>query len=128
MINIRCAICNEPLAQANPLYLHRPLLGAMFLSPDPFHGFEPPFTPTTEWLGMLCPYCRHRPFVNEEEVLTDTGIYRLPSGPNPFEAEAEPEPEPSPIDSAYWEPRECPECGRVVKGIGPMAAHRRVHQ
>jgi len=78
MINIRCQICGEPIALANPLHLHRPMIGAMFLSPDPHHGFDPPFEPGTEWLGMLCPYCRKRPFITEDEVLTDEGIYKVP--------------------------------------------------
>jgi hypothetical protein len=121
MINIRCQICNEPIAQANTLHLHRPMVGAMFLSPDPFHGFDPPFAPNTDWLGMLCPYCRHRPFITEDEVLTDTGIYRVP-GPMITEDEVPPlEPE-----SPTW--LECEVCGKSIKGAGPMASHMRVHK
>ena len=133
MINIRCQICGEPIALANPLHLHRPMIGAMFLSPDPHHGFDPPFEPGTEWLGMLCPYCRKRPFITEDEVLTDSGVYRVPEGPNPFDATPfDATPEPSPLSEEYahdrWEPKACETCGKVIKGAGPMAAHRRVHQ
>ena len=140
-MKIFCAICNEHISTADPLTLHRPLSGAMFASPDLWHGFAPPFDPGTEWLGMLCPYCRHRPFITEDEVLTEDGIYKVPEIPADSEHKEEKNitpPEDGPViesdpvmdfkDYDRWEPKACEVCGKVVKGAGPLASHMRVHE
>ncbi len=120
---IVCQICAEPIAQADPERLQVPMTGDMFRSPDPVHGFLPPFQTTTEWLGMRCPYCGKRPFILEDQVLTLDGIFVVPSPPVEIV-------EPEPV-KAFVDQREvilsCEVCGREIKGKGPLAAHMRRH-
>lgn len=64
--------------------LRYPLSGAMFGSPDPFHGIEPPFDPSLDWETFRCPMGRiHRPMATPDLVLTHKGMVRLPKDGGP---------------------------------------------
>jgi len=137
-MKIVCQICNEHISNADPLTLHLPMSGAMFASPDPWHGFAPPFPAGTEWLDMKCPYGNHRPFITEDEVLTEDGIYKLPLAPatGPDESAgridtALPDKEPEPTESTevqQGQPFTCSICGREAKSNAGLSAHMRSHQ
>lgn len=74
-----CQICGEVYAIVNIDTLRYPLTGAMFGSPDPFHGAPAPFAASLDWTFMRCPYGRiHRPMVQDDIVITDQGVVRLP--------------------------------------------------
>lgn len=74
-MKVVCEICQEQIATTNKKLLKYPLIGKMFLSPDPFHGYAPPFDASQEWTDMRCPYGTHRPFIEPDRVLTDTGYF-----------------------------------------------------
>jgi len=73
MVKIRCEICSEIIARVDPAALLLPLMGSMFYSPDPVHGFDPPFPESLEWEDMRCPYGPHRPFIEQNRVITADG-------------------------------------------------------
>jgi len=88
-----CQICGELFAEVSierskggdviPS-LRYPLTGAMFGSPDPYHGVPAPFEPSAEWQFMMCPYGRiHRPMVQDDLVRTEQGMVRLPKDGSP---------------------------------------------
>jgi hypothetical protein len=80
----KCQICDEFYAEVDLKTLRYPLAGSMFGSPDPVHGFDAPFDPSIEWEYMRCPYGRmHRPMVNDDAVLTEKGLVRLPRDGSP---------------------------------------------
>lgn len=68
-----CEICTETVGVIVREKLAYPLRGEMFKSPDPFHGFSDPFPPEQTWEEMRCGYCRCRPFIAEDRILTDRG-------------------------------------------------------
>jgi hypothetical protein len=88
-----CQICGELFAEVsiegskagNAIpSLRYPLTGAMFGSPDPYHGVPAPFDPSAEWQFMMCPYGRiHRPMVQDDLVRTEQGMVRLPKDGSP---------------------------------------------
>ena len=82
-IKILCEICSEHIAMADTDTLCKPMLGTMFTSPDPFHGVPAPFDLSATWVHMNCPWCRRRPFMEEDQVLTDRGRITLSEIPAP---------------------------------------------
>jgi hypothetical protein len=86
-LKITCQICKEFIGEADPEILVLPINGTMFHSPDPFHGFPPPFAQSeyVRWEEMRCPYCRQRPFLSPEEVMTTDGLFLIkpPESPEP---------------------------------------------
>lgn len=60
---IRCEICQEVIATIDKATIEAPIRGDMFDSPDPGHGFLPPFGPDANLDSMFCPYCLKRPFL-----------------------------------------------------------------
>jgi len=79
-------LCSEVYAIVNLETLRYPLTGAMFGSPDKFHGTPAPFDPSLDWEFFRCPHGRiHRPMVQDDIVLTDEGMVRIPKdGGTPF--------------------------------------------
>ncbi len=88
-----CQICGEVFAEVviegseagvAVAPLRYPVNGAMFGSPDPFHGVPAPFDPSAEWQFMMCPYGRiHRPMVQDDLVRTEQGMASLPKDGSP---------------------------------------------
>lgn len=83
-IPVQCQICREHIGNIRALRqqdgtltfpdLRIPLVGAMFLSPDPGHGILPPFHETHTWDMFRCPHGGHRPIVTPNKILTGAGI------------------------------------------------------
>jgi hypothetical protein len=80
-MNVICQICAETIGIVSREDLSFPMRGLMFKSPDPFHGFAPPFPPEAEWESMKCPYGPHGPFLDIDRILTDEGIVFASGGP-----------------------------------------------
>ena len=146
-LSVRCEICGEWIAIVDPANLYDPMVGAMFFSVDPFHGFPPPFDPATEWAWMRCPYGAHRPFIEPNRILTDRGYLVLRQRaqdaaggeavtPEPMEMVEEPPISGEPTDDdaalplpqalqdiAPPEPFLCPHCGREYVDEGACKRH-----
>lgn len=75
-MNIICQICSTLIARAEPKDLSIPIHGDM-LSP-PYDGMSNLPFPATEWEALRCPVCSYRPFLNDDRVLTDDGVYKIP--------------------------------------------------
>lgn len=103
-----CQICGEVIALVNLSDIRFPIQGTMFGSPDPFHGFPPPFPPESNWDNMRCPYGNHRPFLDEYyiPVLTITGVQDLYSTRRVL----------------------CPICGKEFTNKGSLAVHMKTHR
>lgn len=71
---MRCEICFEDLARFNPLTIRRPLTGDQFfpLSSNMPMPFPEPVELVT-WESMRCPYCNHRPIIEEEYIYISSG-------------------------------------------------------
>lgn len=115
-MKIVCQICLETIALADPKTLALPLMGSMFTSPDQFHGVPDPFPPSVDWEAMRCPWCRNRPFLAEDAVLTDEGLYRVPKDA-PTEAQ-----------EAQEDALACAVCGKTFGKRIALAGHMRSHQ
>lgn len=78
-LEIYCSVCRERIARVTPSStLRYPLVGHMFQSPDPEHGFPAPFPdPNVTWVDMQCPWGPHRPFFRDDEILTDQGVFTV---------------------------------------------------
>ena len=85
-----CQICKEIIAEINIETAHTPLSGAMFLSPDPGHGYPAPFNASHGWEDMRCPRGGHRPLIWPDKVLTDKGLYTFGPYPGPIASEPDP--------------------------------------
>ena len=73
-----CQVCGERVGKVD-CNLAYPINGSMFSSPDPDHGYPPPFEPGTDWESMLCSYGRiHRAMLKDNEILTDKGLLIIP--------------------------------------------------
>ena len=77
VLNIKCSICFELIATAEPTSLGIPLAGHMLGPPYPERMTVPLLQPT-EWEYLRCPVCNNNPFLKNDEVLTDEGIYKIP--------------------------------------------------
>jgi DNA-directed RNA polymerase subunit RPC12/RpoP len=75
MKTLVCEVCTFQIGFFDPETIELPLVGSMFESMDPKHEFPPPFPPTVDWEFMRCPYCRKRPFYQQDKVLTPEGIF-----------------------------------------------------
>ena len=69
---IVCQICKNEIAEADDLSY--PLRGGMFRPHRT--GFPPPFF-DVEWEWIKCRYCKKRPFLERNQVLTTEGIVYL---------------------------------------------------
>lgn len=108
MIPIYCQICEERIAMADHKDLSVPIHGDMFVSPYPDRMPESIIQPA-EWEFIRCPYCNTRPFIRDDEVLTDKGgilqtndgVYRIPipSQPNDIPEYETSESDYQPIDT-----------------------------
>ena len=76
-MNILCQICESLIATADKEVLSVPIHGNMLQSPYPDRMPESLF-PDAEWEFLKCPVCLHRPFLTDDIVLTDDGIYQIP--------------------------------------------------
>lgn len=94
-ISVFCQICSERIAVVDTERLSYPMIGAMFQSPDPAHGYPDPFAPSLDWEAMRCPYGPHRPFLRDDQILTPAGLINLPQETQPATLEEE-EPTSSP--------------------------------
>lgn len=66
LVKVKCDICFMVIGIIDLSAIKLPLDSSMFLSPDPYHGFDPPFLPGQTWEDFRCPYGRvHRPFIKE---------------------------------------------------------------
>lgn len=73
-----CQVCGEKIGKIDENNISYPIKGSMFLSPDPIHGYPPPFEDDADFESARCPYGRiHRPFFVDNEILTDQGIIKL---------------------------------------------------
>lgn len=71
-----CQICRNDIAETSPEELALPIKGSMFHSHRT--GFPDPFlSPDLEWEHMKCRYCRQRPFLKPDEILTTDGLYQI---------------------------------------------------
>ena len=97
LVPVQCPICQEHVANVRLNDLSLPLRGSMFLSPDPAHGFEPPFPPDVGWEFCLCPWggYSHRGVIDETTILL--------RGHGPYEVKSKPE---EVIDNGTEERRE----------------------
>lgn len=59
-----CKMCSHHIAEITE-DLKLPLLGAMFVSRDPKHGYPAPWSPVANWEAMQCPACALRPWILE---------------------------------------------------------------
>ena len=85
LVPVQCPICQEHVANVRLNDVFLPLKGSMFLSPDPAHGFEPPFPPDVGWEFCLCPWggYSHRGVIDEKTILLQ--------GYGPYEVKPKPE-------------------------------------
>lgn len=111
MKTVICQICAERIGSFDAKDLTIPLRGAMFGSSDILHGFPPPFDPEAEWEDFRCPYCRTRPFIERDEVLTEDGTYKI----------AEPKEE---ATTGLF----CSECGKEFGHPLALNSHMRMHR
>lgn len=72
-----CELCSERIALFNPDRLSTPISGGMFLSPDSQHGIPEPFHQQLTWVNFKCPYCKNRPILQPDRVLTESGYFYL---------------------------------------------------
>jgi hypothetical protein len=75
-MKVICEICSETIGIALPS-ISFPMIGRMFGSFDTWHGYPPPFEPDVCWEFMMCPVCRHRPFIEQNRILTDEGYVEI---------------------------------------------------
>lgn len=101
-MNILCQICNELIATTEKKALLVPLHGNMFQSPYP-DRMPASLLESTEYEFIKCPMCGFRPFLQDDEVLTDKGIYKIE------------------LDFI------CDVCGKVCKSRAGLVAHMRSH-
>jgi len=67
-----CQICKMEIAETSTDELSVPITGSMF---HPHRaGFPEPFPGGPDWMYMRCRYCRTRPFLRDDEVLTTDGL------------------------------------------------------
>ena len=74
-----CEICDEHLARFWEADLRRPLHGGMFRPLD--QGYSLPWPHPADvitWEALRCPYCKHRPMVRDDTVMTSRGPYMIP--------------------------------------------------
>jgi len=72
---VKCQICGLEIAQTSLEELSVPISGKMF---HPHRaGFPEPFVGGPDWMYIRCRYCRARPFLRDDEVLTRDGIYKI---------------------------------------------------
>ena len=112
-MNILCQICTSLIATANKEDLKIPLHGSMLHSPYPERMPESLF-PDTEWEFLKCPVCLHRPFLTNDMVLTDAGVYQIPL--------------PEKVEELTEEVSlevVCSKCGKLFKNERALAAHLR---
>lgn len=78
-----CEICQEKIGTFNPETIRLPITSDQFGSIDEFHGFPPPFPiipgrmETMTWEAARCPFCRRRPFIFEDKILTPNGHFHI---------------------------------------------------
>jgi hypothetical protein len=73
-----CQICGETIASFFPSGITLPLMGSMFMGPDPLHDVEPPFEPSQTWEYFQCPHGRnHRPMLTNDLISTDHGVFQV---------------------------------------------------
>lgn len=77
VLEVQCEICFEHIATVAVRDLNYPLTGAMFGSPDKFHGIPVPFYPAFQWSELQCPHCNHRPFTYNNAIPTRDAYYLL---------------------------------------------------
>lgn len=124
IVDVYCEICEERIAQVRVGDLKYPMTGAMFLSPDPLHGFPAPFDPATDWEWIRCPHCRFRPFLCEDRVNTgDRFIYATKDQ----DAEELPQAEPEPVAEVTMSEISCAVCGKKFPPA-QMKAHQKNHR
>ena len=81
-VKVKCDICFEIIGTIDTDTIKLPLKASMFLSPDPWHGFDPPFLPGQVWEDFRCPYGRvHRPFIVENRLWLEDGTRLDPARP-----------------------------------------------
>lgn len=75
-MRVICQICLNEIADTTPEELRLPIKGGMFHSHRT--GFPEPFlSPDLEWEHMKCRYCKARPFLKPDEILTTDGLYQI---------------------------------------------------
>lgn len=122
-MNVICEICQEKIAEAKADDIRLPLKGSQFLSPDSRHGFPPPFDPEAEWEDMRCPYCRRRPFLRRDSILTSDGVLWIRTEAEPQAVEKMQQSETSEAEAIV-----CEECGKTFKHRLALGSHLRMHQ
>jgi hypothetical protein len=112
-MKIYCQICNELIATAELEGLSVPITGQMFKAPFPDRMPESMLQPTT-WEHLRCPVCNNRPFLRDDEVMTEKGIHKI--GQKKEEATAT-------IIPLSQQIFTCEICGRKIKGNVGYASH-----
>lgn len=110
-MNILCQICDSLIATANKDDLQVPIHGSMLHSPYPDRMPESLF-PDTEWEFLKCPVCLHRPFITDDMVLTDEGVYHIPEQGQEEIVKV--------VEEVI-----CPKCGKAFKNERALGAHLR---
>ena len=41
------------------------------------HGYQAPFPSVLDWMWIRCPFCRKRPFIAEDKIMTTSGLYDI---------------------------------------------------
>ena len=111
---IYCQICKQPIARADKLSY--PLTGEQFQSYDPAHGYPAPFMAGAEWRYMKCPYCRFRPFTEDDKVLIDAAKNEFLVLDKRIQM----------VHTENTNILACQYCGKVCKSKTGLMAHERV--
>ena len=108
-MNILCQICNSFIATATKDDLKAPIHGSMFSAPYPDRMSES-LIPAVKWEFLRCPECDFRPFIADDIILTDEGIYRVPA-----EVES--------VEEVETQPVVCAKCGKPFKNERALNMH-----
>ena len=131
MKQLKCEICQEIIAQFDPVEVTVPISGKMFKSADPAHNPADPFPGDPSWEWIKCPHCHNQPYIIDVEkepkgprwLMTPDGLWGIevmstrlvPDGRKVFAAQ--------PDEETY----RCEVCGRKFTKRMALVGHMRVH-
>ena len=103
-----CEYCYQPIGYVDMAKLDTPMTPGMFYSLYPDNGVPDPFHPSLTWRDFRCPYCRLRPFLNEDylSLIDDAGNM-------------------SRIKAQKAEVFSCPDCGREYQHRSSLVRHKK---
>lgn len=107
-----------------------PIKGSMFQSHMASRKVPPPFPGGMVWQHMKCPWCRHRPFINEGVVTISRDGKTYTAGEKVEIPKTQAQINQDLIDEAFKEPEPEPYkfvcgCGAAFRWPGQLRQHRR---